>query len=62
MTRRTLLGLYIALEPLVRNIAQLVASGALMASGHYWLGTGLAAWATVDLFLKAAGGWLLIRH
>jgi hypothetical protein len=59
--RRQGLGLYVCVEPLIRNIAQLVAAGALMADGHYWLGAGLASWAAIDLLLKASAGLLLIR-
>lgn len=59
---RTFLGLYVLLEPPVRNIAQGIAGGVALTAGAVWLGIGLLAWAVVDVSLKAVAGVLLLRR
>ena len=60
--RRTLLGLYVAIEPAIRNVAQAEAGGVAFTRGATVLAVVLITWAAVDLGLKAAAGFLILRR
>jgi hypothetical protein len=61
--KKTLLGLYVSIEPAVRNTVQIVAGIAALHHhvGGIWLGVTLLVWAAVDMVLKGMAGWMLMR-